>query len=338
MTKKFDLATYLNKASQPQTAKKNLQPEQAQLISVYDLDPHPENFYGVNDVESLAAMIELQGGVITPLEVKKGDNGKYIVIAGHRRRAAVLLLINKGSDISPLLPVYIRTYVNHQKEMEALVLSNRGQRKRTAEEITEEIRLLRPLAREIFEEEKAKGSVQGRFRKFFAEQILGISEASLQRRTQLANLSEDVKAEIGKSLTMTAASELAGLSPDQQVCVLNQVKEKEKPATVKHIQEAKRAASPAPVQSKKTSEKEEVTEKSSTDEATNLEPDFDPQRLNQIQELLLAHKKQIAHELTELVLLLQDSIENQAVVMVNFEKLENALTAVNADIAVMKRG
>ncbi|WP_333594547.1 ParB N-terminal domain-containing protein [Anaerospora hongkongensis] len=124
MIKKFNAATYINKVSQPQTAKKNLQPEQAQLISVYDLEPYPERFFNVNDVESLAAMIQHQGGVITPLVVKQGDNGKYIVIDGHRRREAVLLLLNKGSDISSFLPAHIRAYVNHQKEMEALILSN----------------------------------------------------------------------------------------------------------------------------------------------------------------------------------------------------------------------
>ena len=90
---KYDITTWLNKQSQPTQEVINQEVQQIQLISVYDLVPNPQNFYDVNDIEKLAIEIELQGEVITPLEVKAVDNGKFMIIAGHRRREAVLFFI-----------------------------------------------------------------------------------------------------------------------------------------------------------------------------------------------------------------------------------------------------
>ena len=241
MKKKFDMNEYLNDVSK---LKKNqsTNTRTIQQVSVYDLEPNPANFYEINEIESLAAMIEIQGGVVTPLEVKGLKNGKYSIIAGHRRRAAVIYLLEKGSDKikSPYVPAIVKTYVDHDAEIMALIFSNRGQRKRTADEISQEIKLLRPIAKRIYDEEKEKGNVSGRFRKFFAEDILQISETNLQRKMQLENLSNDVKKEIDNgSMTITAASELASLKPEKQVEILQQIKKDDNPITVKSVQSEK---------------------------------------------------------------------------------------------------
>lgn len=63
------------------------QVEKISMISVYDLDPHPQNNYSMTDIELLAAQIETQGAVKEPIVVKKSSiNGRYIVISGHRRK------------------------------------------------------------------------------------------------------------------------------------------------------------------------------------------------------------------------------------------------------------
>lgn len=62
-------------------------------IDVHDLVPSQENFYHVDD--ELKRSIELVG-ILQPLLVSRPENGKYRVIAGHRRRLAVLSPVRRG--------------------------------------------------------------------------------------------------------------------------------------------------------------------------------------------------------------------------------------------------
>ena len=64
-------------------------PQEIMNIDVHDLIPSKDNFYHVDD--ELKRSIELVG-VLQPLLVSRPENGKYKVIAGHRRRLAVLSL------------------------------------------------------------------------------------------------------------------------------------------------------------------------------------------------------------------------------------------------------
>ena len=63
-------------------------------IDVYDLVPSQDNFYHVDD--ELKRSIELVG-ILQPLLVSRSENGKYRVIAGHRRRLAALSQIGRAS-------------------------------------------------------------------------------------------------------------------------------------------------------------------------------------------------------------------------------------------------
>ena len=104
--KRFNLTELLNQRSveQPEkgetregrdTGETERQKEEIVLVDVYDLEPSKENFYQVDD--GLKRSVELVG-ILQPLLVKKPENGKYKIIAGHRRRLAVLALMEEGKE------------------------------------------------------------------------------------------------------------------------------------------------------------------------------------------------------------------------------------------------
>ena len=71
--------------------------EQLERISLDLIDPDPNNFYSLDGLDELAGNIELIG-LQQPLRVRPGSApGRYTIVSGHRRRAA-LLMIRDGYD------------------------------------------------------------------------------------------------------------------------------------------------------------------------------------------------------------------------------------------------
>lgn len=87
----FDLASVLRSVSESDTA------EQIAYISLDLIDPDPFNFYSLDGLDTLAANIETVG-LQQPLRVRPGEDGRYIVVSGHRRRAACLMIRDGGSE------------------------------------------------------------------------------------------------------------------------------------------------------------------------------------------------------------------------------------------------
>lgn len=71
--------------------------EQIEYISIDRLRNDPNNFYELSDLDSLASNIALCG-LQQPIRVRKQDDGGYIILSGHRRRAALEMLINEGRE------------------------------------------------------------------------------------------------------------------------------------------------------------------------------------------------------------------------------------------------
>ena len=70
--------------------------EQIVRIDLDRIDPDPANFYSLDGIDELAGNIELIG-LQQPLRVRpEGD--RFVVISGHRRRAACLLIRDGGSE------------------------------------------------------------------------------------------------------------------------------------------------------------------------------------------------------------------------------------------------
>ena len=71
--------------------------EQIEYIDIDLMDPDPNNFYELSGLEELAANIELVG-LQQPIRVRANPDtpGRFIIVAGHRRHAALRLLVNEG--------------------------------------------------------------------------------------------------------------------------------------------------------------------------------------------------------------------------------------------------
>ena len=89
----FDITSVLKGVSGPDTGK-----EQIEYIPVDQIDPDPNNFYSLEGLDELAGNIELIG-LQQPLRVRPGEGDRYIVVSGHRRRAAILMIRDGGSEM-----------------------------------------------------------------------------------------------------------------------------------------------------------------------------------------------------------------------------------------------
>ena len=82
----FDLSELLKDVSSSDTGR-----EQIEYIRLDLLDQDPNNFYQLSNIEQLADNISLCG-LQQPIRVRQQKNGRYMIVSGHRRRAAVELL------------------------------------------------------------------------------------------------------------------------------------------------------------------------------------------------------------------------------------------------------
>ena len=89
----FDITSVLKGVSGPDTGK-----EQIEYIPVDQIDPDPNNFYSLEGLDELAGNIELIG-LQQPLRVRPGEDGRFIVVSGHRRRAAILMIRDGGNEM-----------------------------------------------------------------------------------------------------------------------------------------------------------------------------------------------------------------------------------------------
>ena len=162
-------------------------PEKIEMIDANSIIPNKKNFYGIRDIEKLAKSIALSGHV-SPLEVVPQDDGTYRLLSGERRRAAVLMLKERGEIDNTLVPCIVREkFVGNedltadQMEMISIISAN-DYREKTPFELLDEVLQLEPIARAFWKKEqmKAEGNVDD-FRKFFATKFLGMSSSSLQR-------------------------------------------------------------------------------------------------------------------------------------------------------------
>ena len=247
------IAKLLNKNSQPigQGVHNGHPVEEIILRDVHDLVPNPKNaFYSTDNIEELAAMIDLTQR-IEPLIVKPhpDEEGKFMILSGHRRRLAQLYRLEHGTTDDPRVPTIVREVVNplegvitlHEMEILNIVFPNKGSRRNLSPtEEAAEILYIKPIIRKIYDQQKASGEVTGKFRTFFAS-VLGISETTLQRKESIGKLSDAAKEAVEDGrMTATAAAELSSLSADAQDDALAVIDEEGMRPTVQAIKDQKR--------------------------------------------------------------------------------------------------
>lgn len=185
-------------------------------IDVYDLVPSQDNFYHVDD--ELKRSIELVG-ILQPLLVSRPENGKYKVIAGHRRRLAALSLLEEGKEEMRFVPCVFKK--EDVRDRLALIMANRFRDKTDWEKMMEAVQ-----AEELAKELKKEYSLNGRTREVLAE-ITGTTEAQLGRYKSIYN---NLTARLMKNfresvINVSVAVELCGMSVAGQEKAADRIEE-----------------------------------------------------------------------------------------------------------------
>lgn len=203
-------------AGQQDNATQQAEGNEVVNIDVHDLIPSQDNFYHVDD--ELKRSIELVG-ILQPLLVSRPENGKYRVIAGHRRRLAVLSLLEEGKEEMRFVPCVFKK--EDVRDRLALIMANRFRDKTDWEKMMEAIQ-----AEELAKELKKEYSLNGRTREVLAE-ITGTTEAQLGRYKSIYNnLSARLMKYFKESvINVSVAVELCGMSVAGQEEAADRVEE-----------------------------------------------------------------------------------------------------------------
>lgn len=208
----FNINNFLNAES-----KKEIKSDWKPIkVSARKLRPAPDkkNFYHAEDkeIKDLAESIELIGlqqyPVIRPVE----GTDEYEVIAGHKRRLAILRLLDEGKTEYEMIPCRVETPDEVQNEL-ILIFTNSTQRERTDYEKMREIERVRELLTEF----QKTHELTGRRQNIIAE-ILGTNKTKVGTLDNINNnlIAPFVEEFAAGKISTSAANEIAGLEPDAQ--------------------------------------------------------------------------------------------------------------------------
>ena len=208
----FNINNFLNAES-----KKEIKSDWKPIkVSARKLRPAPDkkNFYHAEDkeIKDLAESIELIGlqqyPVIKPVE----GTDEYEVIAGHKRRLAILRLLDEGKTEYEMIPCKIETPDDIKNEL-ILIFTNSTQRERTDYEKMREIERVR----ELLTEYQKTHELTGRRQNIIAE-ILGTNKTKVGTLDNINNnlIAPFMEEFAAGKISTSAANEIAGLEPDAQ--------------------------------------------------------------------------------------------------------------------------
>lgn len=224
--KKFNLTELLNQRSKEAGEQQKTEQQQAaagaevvtseegvsSTADIYDLIPSKGNFYSVEDVQDLKQSIELLG-VLQPLLVTdEEEDGKRRIIAGHRRRLAVMQLVDEGKERFRRVPILIKPKKNAILDRLALIMANRFREKTDWERMTEALE-----TEKLVLELKENMNIPGRTRDLLAE-IIETSPAQVGRYKAIYNnIIPELMAEFkANRIVVSVIYEASGLPEDYQ--------------------------------------------------------------------------------------------------------------------------
>ncbi|WP_295084694.1 ParB/RepB/Spo0J family partition protein [Ruminococcus sp.] len=183
------------------------------MIDIDELHESADNFFVVENIEQFAQTILGQGGVKDNLIVRPLETGGYEIISGHRRRAAVQYLLDKGENIARVLPCLVQNYTDEDDKMLDLILMNVSARQISDQELWKCYETLD----KILKEKKDKGEYYGRLRDDIAN-TLGVSASQVGKMQNVdKNAIEPVKEAVASGeLSISTANEIAKLDKDEQ--------------------------------------------------------------------------------------------------------------------------
>lgn len=167
-----NLADILKGVSEPDTDR-----EQIEYIPLSQIDEDPNNFYQLTGIEELADNISLCG-LQQPIRVRQKEDGLYIIVSGHRRRAALEMLVADGYEKWKDAPCIVeRDEVSPALQQLRLIYANSNTRKMTSAEISEQAVQVEKLLYQLKED---GFDFPGRMRDHVAEAVQ-VSKSKLAR-------------------------------------------------------------------------------------------------------------------------------------------------------------
>lgn len=218
---KFNVLDILNTNSQNEKSINN--DFKITMIDIDDINDSKSNFYDTEDIEDLVNSIEMFG-IQQNLIVKKIDNNKFELIAGHRRKLACLKLVQEGKEEYKKVPCIIESSNYDIREKLLLICTNSTARVLSDYEKVEQVKQLKELLIEYKKEHK----LPGRIRSLVAD-TLNISQTQVARMDSIANnLSDNFKNELKEDkINISTAYEISGLDKNKQKEIYEITKEKE---------------------------------------------------------------------------------------------------------------
>lgn len=168
----FNLADVLKDVPNSDTGR-----EQIEYIPLHQIDEDPNNFYQLSGLDELAANISLCG-LQQPIRVRQKDDGQYIIVSGHRRRAALEMLMQDDPERWGEAPCIVeRDAVSPTLQQLRLIYANANTRKMTSAEISQQAEQVEKLLYQLKEEGY---EFPGRMRDHVAEAV-NVSKTKLSR-------------------------------------------------------------------------------------------------------------------------------------------------------------
>ena len=214
----FDVSSIF--AQQVQAVSKSDTGRELVQADIDDLVSNDANFYAVDEdkLEELKNSIALSG-IMDPPTVTRTEDGKYRLISGHRRTAAVRALVKEGREDLRKVPVFVRSPKSAAMEELELIMANSTARVLTSAEISQAAQRVERLLYDL----KEQGvEFPGRMRDHVAE-ACNVSKTKLANLHMIEeNLISGFKQQwaLGKLPDVTAL-ELARCEPDLQMRLLD---------------------------------------------------------------------------------------------------------------------
>jgi len=159
--------------------------EQIEYIHLDLIDEDPNNFYKLSDIDELAENIEFCG-LQQPIRLRPSPDNpdRYMIVSGHRRRAAIETLAKDNPEKWSEAPCIVeRDEVSPTLRQLRLIFANSNTRKMTDPEIAEQAAQVKALLYKLKEDEGYEFS--GRMRDHVAE-IVQVSKSKLARLEKIS--------------------------------------------------------------------------------------------------------------------------------------------------------
>ena len=195
------------------------------MIEIEKIKESVDNFYSLSDIDILAEDIERQGLKHNLVVVEDSNEpDTYFIKSGHRRFAAIKLLVNEGKYSSKYVPCLVDGCKTKDENILDLIMLNATTRVMTDAELYKQYEVLK----ETMERLKADGvKIKGRIREKLAE-ALNVSPAQVGKIENIKHNAVDEVKEAVKNgdMTIATADSIAKLPEDEQAEIVT-----EKPVT-----------------------------------------------------------------------------------------------------------